>query len=131
MDREKLIAKIMKDFEADGESVTREEAEEIADIEIKAKANDRRYEQSKPKKTSTPKERKVDETKKHLFEIIIASLENEVENGSLKNEVEYSFDYLNERYTLKLTKHRKAKQSMEDLHKIFGEDLCIFFINEY
>ena len=109
MDREKLIAEIMKDFEADGEPVTREEAEEIADLEIKAKTNNRRYEQSKPKKTSTPKERKVDETKKHLFEIIIASLENEVENGSLKNEVEYSFDYLNERYTLKLTKHRKAK----------------------
>lgn len=109
MDREKLIAKIMKDFEADGEPVTREEAEEIADLEIKAKANDRRYEQSKPKKTSTPKERKVDETKKHLFEIIITSLENEVENGSLKNEVEYSFDYHNERYSLKLTKHRKAK----------------------
>ncbi len=110
MNREKLIAEIMKDFEAEGEPVTREEAEEIADLEIKAKANDRRYEQSKPKKTSTPKERKVDETKKHLFEIIIASLENEVENGSLKNEVEYSFDFGEDRYTLKLTKHRPPKK---------------------
>ena len=109
MDKEKLIIKIMKEFEADGEPITREEAEEIADLEIKAKANGkRRYEQSKPKNKTT-KDRKVDETKKHLFEIIIASLENEVENGSLKNEVEYSFDYRNERYTLKLTKHRKAK----------------------
>ena len=109
MDREKLIIEIMKDFEAEGEPVTREEAEEIADLEIKAKANGkRRYEQSKPK-NKTVKDRKVDETKKHLFEIIIASLENEVDNGSLKNEVEYSFDYRNERYTLKLTKHRKAK----------------------
>ena len=109
MDKEKLIIKIMKEFEADGEPITREEAEEIADLEIKAKANGkRRYEQSKPK-NKTVKDRKVDETKKHLFEIIIASLENEVNNGSLKNEVEYSFDYRNERYTLKLTKHRKAK----------------------
>ena len=109
MDKEKLIIKIMKEFEADGEPITKEEAEEIADLEIKAKANGkRRYEQSKPK-NKTVKDRKVDETKKHLFEIIIASLENEVENGSLKNEVEYSFDYHNERYTLKLTKHRKAK----------------------
>lgn len=109
MDKEKLIIKIMKEFEADGEPITREEAEEIADLEIKAKANGkRRYEQSKPK-NKTVKDRKVDETKKHLFEIIIASLENEVDNGSLKNEVEYSFDYRNERYTLKLTKHRKAK----------------------
>lgn len=109
MDKEKLIIKIMKEFEADGEPITREEAEEIADLEIKAKANGkRRYEQSKPK-NKTVKDRKVDETKKHLFEIIIASLENEVDNGSLKNEIEYSFDYRNERYTLKLTKHRKAK----------------------
>ena len=111
MDKEKLIIKIMKEFEADGEPVTREEAEEIAELEIKAKANgERRYEQSKPKKTSTPKERKVDETKKHLFEIIIASLENEVKNGSLKNEVEYSFDFGEDRYTLKLTKHRPPKK---------------------
>lgn len=110
MDREKLIIQIMKEFEADGEPVTREEAEEIADLEIKAKANgERRYEQSKPK-NKTIKERKVDETKKHLFEIIIASLENEVENGSLKNEVEYSFDFGEDRYTLKLTKHRPPKK---------------------
>ena len=110
MDKEKLIIKIMKEFEADGEPVTREEAEEIADLEIKAKANgERRYEQSKPKNKTT-KERKVDETKKHLFEIIIASLENEVENGSLKNEVEYSFDFGEDRYTLKLTKHRPPKK---------------------
>ena len=110
MDKEKLIIKIMKEFEADGEPVTREEAEEIADLEIKAKANgERRYEQSKPKNKTT-KERKVDETKKHLFEIIIASLENEVKNGSLKNEVEYSFDFGEDRYTLKLTKHRPPKK---------------------
>lgn len=110
MDKEKLIIKIMKEFEADGEPVTREEAEEIADLEIKAKANgERRYEQSKPKNKTT-KERKVDETKKHLFEIIIASLENEVKNGSLKNEVEYSFDFGGDRYTLKLTKHRPPKK---------------------
>ena len=110
MDREKLIIQIMKEFEADGEPITREEAEEIADLEIKAKANGkRRYEQSKPK-NKTVKDRKVNETKKHLFEIIIASLENEVENGSLKNEVEYSFDFDGDRYTLKLTKHRPPKK---------------------
>ena len=110
MDREKLIIQIMKEFEADGEPITREEAEEIADLEIKAKANGkRRYEQSKPK-NKTVKDRKVNETKKHLFEIIIASLENEVKNGSLKNEVEYSFDFGEDRYTLKLTKHRPPKK---------------------
>lgn len=106
---EKLIEKIMKEFEADGEPVTREEAEEIAKLELKAKANgERRYEQSE-KKAKAEKVRKVDETKKALFEIIIGSLEEVVENGTLKNEVEYSFDHEGERYTLKLTKHRKAK----------------------
>ena len=106
MDKEKLIIKIMKEFEADGEPITREEAEEIADLEIKAKANGkRRYEQSKPK-NKTVKDRKVDETKKHLFEIIIASLENEVENGSLKNVFEYSFVFGEDRYTFILTKNR-------------------------
>lgn len=108
-DFEKLVAQIMKEFEADGEPVTREEAEEIAQMEMKAKVNDKRYEQSKPK-NSTPRERKVDENKKYLFEIVVAALEDEVENGSMKNEVEYSFDYEGERYTFKLTKHRPPKK---------------------
>ena len=108
-DFDKLVDKIMKEFANDGEPVTREEAEEIARLEIKAKANDKRYEQSKPK-NKTPRERKVDEVKKHLFEVVVSALEGEVENGSMKNEVEYSFDYKGERYTFKLTKHRPAKK---------------------
>ena len=107
-DFDKLVDKIMKEFAKDGEHVTREEAEEIARLEIKAKANDKRYEQSKPK-NKTPRERKVDKVKKHLFEVVVSALEGEVENGLMKNEVEYSFDYKGERYTFKLTKHRPAK----------------------
>lgn len=108
-DFDKLVDKIMKEFANDGEPVTREEAEEIARLEIKAKANDKRYEQSKPK-NKTPRERKVDEVKKYLFEVVVSALKGEVENGSMKNEVEYSFDYKGERYTFKLTKHRPAKK---------------------
>ena len=37
MDKEKLILEIMKEAEADGEPLTREEAEEVAEMEIKAK----------------------------------------------------------------------------------------------
>ena len=48
-DFDKLVDKIMKEFASEGEPVTREEAEEIAKLEVKAKANDKRYEQSKPK----------------------------------------------------------------------------------
>ena len=108
-DFDKLVDKIMKEFASDGEPVTREEAEEIARLEIKAKANDKRYEQSKPK-NRTPRERKVDEVKKYLFEVVMSALEGKVENGTMKNEVEYSFDYKGERYTFKLTKHRPAKK---------------------
>lgn len=108
-DFDKLVDKIMKEFANDGEPVTREEAEEIARLEIKAKANDKRYEQSKPK-NKTPRERKVDEVKKSLFEIVIHALDGVVENGTMKNEVEYSFDYKGERYTFKLTKHRPPKK---------------------
>ena len=62
MDKEKLIARIMKECAQDGEPVTREEAEEMAEMEIKANGI-KHYEKSdKPRKT-TKKERKVDATK--------------------------------------------------------------------
>jgi len=37
-DKEKLITKIMKECEQDGEPVTREEAEGMAEMEIKARS---------------------------------------------------------------------------------------------
>ena len=64
----------------------------------------------KTKKAETKRERKVDETKKELFGIVTNALKSVVENGSMKNEVEYSFDYKGERYTFKLTKHRPPKK---------------------
>lgn len=64
----------------------------------------------KTKKAETKRERKVDETKKLLFEIVTHALDGVVENGTMKNEVEYSFDYKGERYTFKLTKHRPPKK---------------------
>ena len=64
----------------------------------------------KTKKAETKRERKVDETKKSLFEIVTHALNGVVENGTMKNEVEYSFDYKGERYTFKLTKHRPPKK---------------------
>lgn len=102
---ENLIKSIMAECEADGEPVTREEAEEMAKMEMGAK-NIKRYEQAEPK-AKTSKERKVDNEKLELFNIVIKSLADVVENGNLKNEVEYSFDYNGSHYTFKLTKHRK------------------------
>ena len=66
MDKEKLIAKIIKECEQNGEPVTREEAEEMAEMEIKANGI-KHYEKSDKPRKAVKKERKVDVTKKQLL----------------------------------------------------------------
>lgn len=109
MDKEKLIAKIMKECEQDGEPVTREEAEEMAEMEIKANET-RHYEKSdKPRKVAA-KERKIDTTKKRLLSDCRVLLEG---LGAIildvKTETEISFSFENEEYSFKLVKHRPKK----------------------
>ena len=69
VDKEKLIQDIMKDLEC-----TREEAEEVAEMEIKAKGI-KRYEKAEQQKPRKPRERKVDQAKKHLVDYLIKALE--------------------------------------------------------
>lgn len=106
---EKLAKTIMIECEKDGESVTLEEATEMAKMELKSKQV-KRYEQSdKPRKKST-RERKIDETKKHLInscKVLLEGLGATVE--PLKTEAEMHFIYQNENYTIKLIKHRPKK----------------------
>lgn len=110
MTKEQLIERIMRECEADGEPVTRQEAEEMAEMEIKA-GNIKRYEKSdKPRKAST-KERKVDETKKHLLDCIKVLFEGMGINIlSIKTETEIHFTLDENEYTLKLIKHRPKKR---------------------
>jgi hypothetical protein len=100
---------IFKECEKEGEPVTKEEALEMAEMEIKS-GDLSRYEKSlEPKKKREPKERKVDEDKKFLLEVFRGKME-EVANLNIlgvKTETEISFQYLGNDYTLKLTKHRK------------------------
>lgn len=103
MDREKLIKSIMKDLEC-----TREDAEEVAEMEIKAKGI-KRYEKAEETKPRKPKERKVDETKKELIEYLEKALGMIVNVDNVKNESEISFTFKNELFTLKLIKHRPPK----------------------
>jgi hypothetical protein len=109
MDKEKLINEIMKDAAEDGEPITREEAEEMAEMEIKSKEN-RRYEQAEVKKPRKPKERKVDNVKKEILDLLSETL---IGYGCLitstKTETEISFNFNAADYTLKLTKHRPKK----------------------
>lgn len=111
MTKEKLIARIMRECEKDGEPVTKEEAEQMAEMEIRASQN-RHYEKSEtPRKPST-KERKVDETKKRILNNCRVLLEGMgAVITSTKTETEVAFTFDEELYTLKLTKHRQPKDS--------------------
>ena len=111
MDKEKLINSIMKEAEADGEPVTREEAEEMAEMEIKAGTDLKRYEQSEKSRKKAEKVRKVDEEKKILLQNIKDTLEDlGAEVLLIKTETEIAFAYNGNDYTVKLTKHRPPKK---------------------
>ena len=107
--KEKMILQIMKECEKEGEPVTREEAEEMAEMEIKANGI-KRYEKSDKPRKKTTNETKVDETKKKILlgcKCFIEGLGGVV--VSIKTETEVKFTFKGEEYTLKLTKHRPKK----------------------
>ena len=109
MTKEKLIARIMKECAAEGEPVTKEEAEQMAEWEMKSNES-RHYEKSdKPRKPST-RERKVDETKKRILNNCRVLLEGMgAVSAQMKTETEVSFTFEEEEYSLKLVKHRKKE----------------------
>lgn len=108
---EKLVNQIMKECEADGEPVTKEEAEEMAKMEMGAKEIKRYEKAENPEpKEKKPKPRKVDENKKLLITAIAKCLEDtDISNIVVKNEAEISFTRLGDNYTVKLIKHRPGK----------------------
>ena len=67
----------------------------------------RRYEKGKTSRKKMVKERKVDTIKKHLFDLVINGIAEEVEQIERHNEVSIAFVYNDENYSLKLTRHRK------------------------
>lgn len=105
----KLVTEIMAECEADGETVTREEAEEMAKMEIGAKQI-KRYEKSDNPKPRAPRERKVDVDKANLINEVIEMLRNcNIEITEIKTGAEIKFSYNNNDYTFKLIKHRLKK----------------------
>ena len=85
------------------------ENEVVEELTKKAKSV-KRYEQAEKPRKKTVKERKVDEEKKHLINILVTSLNGEVSNISVKNEAEISFICNKNSYTIKLVKHRPPKK---------------------
>ena len=110
MDKEKLIKKIMRECEKDGEPVTYEEATEMAEMETKAggiKHNAKADTAPRARKT----ERKVDTAKLEILkQCRFALTEMGVENITGKTETELSFTFGDGEYTIKLIKHRKPTE---------------------
>lgn len=108
---EKLIATIMKECEQDNEPVTYEEAKEMAEIELRAKKECRRYEQSDKPRKKAEKVRKIDEEKGRLLTEVRTLLEG-LGAGVIatKTETEVEFMFNDNHYTIKLTKHRPPKK---------------------
>jgi len=106
MDKEKLILEIMADAEKDGEPVTREEAEEMAEMEIKANAS-RRYEKAETARKPAKREVKKDPEKIEIIKKICDFLlTNGEESATIVNEQkEIQF----REFSITLTKHRKGK----------------------
>lgn len=110
--REKLILELMAEAEKDGEPITREEAEEMALMEIKANGIKDYTQSSVEKKPKQKREVKKDPTKVtfiHYLEEWL--LTTDVENVTITNEQkEISFDIKGENYSLSLIKHRSPKK---------------------
>ena len=102
---EKLIQEIMKDLEC-----SREEAEEVAKMQMKAKGL-KRYEQAEKPRKKAERERKVDEVKKEIIDELVACISKNIGKVTkVKTETEIDFVYADEDFTLKLTRHRKKKE---------------------
>lgn len=104
---EKLVNKILAECEEDGEPITRAEAEEMAKMELGAKEI-KNYTQAQVEKTPRkPREKKIDEDKKKVIELIAKALTDNGYNAIITN-VDKSIDF--EDMTVNLVKHRPKKK---------------------
>lgn len=106
--KEKLILSIMKSAEADGEPISREEAEEMAEMEIKAKGITE-YAQAE-KKPRKKREVKKDATKITLIKRLADFMQEIATDVEVTNDQRtIEFVVIGESYSITLTKHRKKK----------------------
>jgi len=84
---------------------------EVEEMTKKAKQV-KRYEHSFEKRKATPKERKVDEEKKVILDLLSSAFQNKYPNTPIKvhNELEFSFNLDDTDYTVRIIKHRKKKE---------------------
>lgn len=116
MTKEQQIENYMKSLK-----ISREEAEQLWEDdqedfigeegeEMTRKAKEvKRYEKGDKPRAKAKKERKIDENKKYLLDIVHKALEPFVKITEIKTETEIKFVHNDEEYTIKLTKHRPKK----------------------
>lgn len=117
MDKEKLIKQIMAECEKDNEPVTYEEAAEMAEMEIKAKTDCKRYEREEKQNKPTNRTPKIDQEKVDIINFVWGNflnnqheIERDIDNVKVTNEQkEITFSIGENEYSLTLTKHRKKK----------------------
>lgn len=117
MDKEKLIKQIMAECEKGGEPVTYEEATEMAEMEIKAKTDCKRYEREEKQNKPTNRTPKIDDEKVEIINFVwghflnnLHETELKIDNVNVPNEQkEITFTIGENEYSLTLTKHRKKK----------------------
>lgn len=106
MNKEKLIQDIMKDLDC-----SREDAEEVAEMEIKAKGI-KRYEKAEETKPRKKREIKLDEDKVKIINFLERVLTDsdalQVEIKNAQKEITFKFNGAD--YSLTLTKHRPPKK---------------------
>lgn len=110
-DKEMLIAQIMKEAAADGEPVTREEAEEMAEMEIKAQGV-KIYAKSEESSSKPRKKREVktDPDKLELMGVLSDAIMGfGLDAITVNPQREISFDWHGMNYSVVLTQHRKKK----------------------
>lgn len=121
MDKEKLIKQIMAECAKDGEPVTYEEAAEMAEMEMKAKTDCKRYEREEKQNKATNRTPKIDAEKVEIIKSVAQQLTRFVkpdakdiegaENIKITNQQkEITFTVGENEYSLTLTKHRKKKE---------------------
>ena len=111
---EKLFKSVAKDID-DGsdDEICSYDVIDVIKTEQKMKENgcDRHYVQAdKPKKERKPRERKVDNEKLALLEMLASGLTDSNIEVAFENEVKLHFNYNNSSYSVTLTKHRPPKK---------------------
>jgi len=85
------------------------ENEEVNKLMEKTKGQ-RHYEKSNKARKATTRERKVDEEKQALLNLMINAINSQYWVENVKNEAEFSFHIGENNYTVKLIKHRPPKE---------------------